>query len=161
MMSDKQMKALDFLPPKTRGLVELFCFHPFWHPKYRRDFGAAVAILCAIFQVAVFVFLFAEGNREWWPLFAFLAFLIGSVTAFFICSEISIIRLHVSGQRRCLGPLLGVQAGGVALIGGALFLAPVHGSLAGLPDGISLYPFLIGCAAFIGAPLVIWEAVRR
>jgi hypothetical protein len=155
------MKARDLLPASTRGLLELFCFHPFWHEKYRRDFGMSVVILCAVFQVALFAILAAGRDQVVWPLIGVLSFLGGSLVALFVCAEISIVQLHFSGQRRCLGSLILVQLVASALIVGALFIAPVRGSLASVADGVLLYPFTVGILMFVVAPLGIWETERR
>ena len=150
------MKPIDLLPFRLRGLVELFLYHPFCHPRYRDDFGWPIVVLSALFQTLLLVLLISQ-NSEIWPLWIFVAFVAGSLAAMFVCAEVFIVRL----RRQLVRSLLCVQGIGLALIGGSLLFARQPGSFSSVADGVALYPCAIGVIAFLAAPLAIWQGTRE
>jgi hypothetical protein len=96
-----------------------------------------------------------------WPMLLIPAFLGGSLAAFFVCTGVAIIMRQIRGRNRVLGVLLVVQGVGCALVACGLISARNPGSMASMADGIGLYPFIFGIAAIVGAPLAIWEMIRR
>ena len=149
------MKFTDFLPLRLRGVVDLFYYHPFWHPRYREDFGRTIVVLSALFQLSVLVLLISR-DSEMWPLWIFVAFVAGSLGALFACTEVSIFRLRRQGVRS----LLILQAIGLGLIGASFLFARQPRSFSSVADGLAFYPFVIGLITFVSAPLAIWEGTR-
>jgi len=134
--------------------------HPYWHPRYRLEFGPLVIALNAALQIGAFVsLLYVAGDfmGPWWPLLAFAAFVIGSVASVWICSEISILVCASQGEAGGRRNLLLLQIPGLASMASAMLLAKPMGSMASVADGSLLYFFGIGLVLFFSAPFLVWR----
>jgi len=144
---------------RIKGLFEIIGFHPFWHRKYRREFGPLVVLWSAVFQLGVFVgfaIVATPSEPEMWLLLTFTSFLIGSVLALNWAAEIAILRQQGQCGRTEVRTLLAIQGIALAAIGGALVWAHRSRGLVYLVDTPAFLLLAAGAGTAVASPLVVW-----